>query len=61
MEGTIAEAEAELIRLQEEMTQPDVVKDYVRLQALMQNVADQEKMIERLYARWEELEAKRAG
>ncbi|HEY3331108.1 MAG TPA: ABC-F family ATP-binding cassette domain-containing protein [Capsulimonadaceae bacterium] len=59
MEDKIADAEAHLGRLQAEMASPDVVTDYVKLQQYMAHVAEQEKLVEQLYARWQELEEKR--
>lgn len=59
MEDKIAEAEAELARLHDEMASPEVVTDYVKLQASMASVSAQEKAVEALYARWQELEEKR--
>jgi ATP-binding cassette subfamily F protein uup len=61
MEDTIAAAEEELKRLQALMTSHEVVTDYVKLQDYMKLVADQEQAVERLFARWEELEAKKSG
>jgi ATP-binding cassette subfamily F protein uup len=61
MEETIAGAEAELKRLQAQMTSHEVVTDYVKLADCMQHVGEQERVIERLFARWQELEAKQGG
>lgn len=59
MEDAISEAEAKLAALQQEMSLPDVVTDYVKLQDCMARVEQQEKRITGLYDRWQELEAKR--
>jgi ATP-binding cassette subfamily F protein uup len=59
MEVKIAEAEAQLASLQETMASPDVVTDYIKLQEYMARIAEQEKMIEGLYGRWQELEEMR--
>ncbi len=61
IEETIAAAEGELARLKAEMASQAVVTNYVKLQDCMRLVAEQEKKTERLFARWEELEAKRGG
>jgi ATP-binding cassette subfamily F protein uup len=61
MEDTIAAAEGELARLQAELASQEVVTNYIKLADCMQRVSDQERIIERLFARWEELEAKRVG
>jgi ATP-binding cassette subfamily F protein uup len=58
MEETIATAEAALMRLQEKMTSQEVVTDYVKLAECMQQVAEEERLVAGLYARWEELETK---
>jgi ATP-binding cassette subfamily F protein uup len=61
MEDAIAAAEGELARQQELMASPEVVADYVKLLECMQHVAEQERVIEQLYTRWAELEAKQSA
>jgi ATP-binding cassette subfamily F protein uup len=58
MEHRILEAEAELERCQTAAADPAVVSDHLALQALVSAVEDAQAEVDRLYARWAELEAK---
>lgn len=55
----IETAEAALKSLQEELHNPDIASNYPRLQELQQQEEVAQKELDRLFARWEELEAKR--
>jgi ATP-binding cassette subfamily F protein uup len=57
MEGRITGAEAALQALQAESERPDVATNAVRLVALGQETAAAQAEVDRLYARWAELEA----
>ncbi|MBI4537398.1 MAG: ABC-F family ATP-binding cassette domain-containing protein [candidate division NC10 bacterium] len=58
MEGRILEAEAYLARAEAAMHEPAVASDPVALQARHQTLEVARAEVERLYARWAELEAK---
>lgn len=60
MEAQILAAEEELAARQQEMQLPDVVSDPVRLHEAYNRLKETEAEVERLYARWAELEAKQA-
>ncbi len=57
MEGRIGEAEARLRALEEESSRPEVAVDAGRLMALMTEMETARAEVDRLYARWAELEA----
>jgi len=59
IEDKIAAAEEQVTSLQELMAQPDVVADSERLAQCWQELESAQKEVERLYARWEELEEKK--
>jgi ATP-binding cassette subfamily F protein uup len=61
MEEAISGAEAEEQALQEAMARPEVVADPVKLHDYWQRHEDVRRTIDRLYRRWEELEAKKTG
>lgn len=60
MEEKILAAEAELAERQRELQAPDVVSDPVRLQQAYERLKAAEEVVEQLYARWAELEARQA-
>lgn len=60
MEATIQGLEAKLTHCQAEAEKPDVVVNAKRLQELYGEIGALQAQIEKLYARWNELEA-RAG
>ena len=61
MEERIFEAEAEVERLQAELSDPNVASDHERLQAAYDAHRAAEETLTTLFARWEELEAKSLG
>ncbi|MCS6777495.1 MAG: ABC-F family ATP-binding cassette domain-containing protein [Chloroherpetonaceae bacterium] len=61
MEETILAAEAEVERLREQMNTPEIATDPVKLQACWEEHNRAVERVTALYARWEELERKRAG
>ena len=60
-EERIEKAEAEVEALKAKMADPAVAADHLKLQAAWQEVQSAEARVAELYARWEELEAKRSG
>ena len=58
MEEKILEAEAEVERLQAILADPDVAADHARLHETFESHRDAQAVVDALYARWEELEAK---
>jgi ABC transport system ATP-binding/permease protein len=58
MEGKIHEAEAAAAHWQEQMSDPAVLADHARLTDVCHKASEAAKLVVRLYARWEELEAK---
>ncbi len=58
MEQKILVAEGELERCQAAAADPAVVSDHLALQALLSAAAEAQAEVDRLYARWAELEAK---
>jgi len=58
MEEVVAAEEALLDEMRTEMTTQAVVTNYVLLQQVMEKAQAQEKKVESLYARWQELESK---
>jgi len=62
IEGRIEAAEAEVARIEARMTQPDIASDAAKLAAMWnEDLPAAKAEVERLYARWDHLEAKRAG
>lgn len=61
MESAIAAAEAEHARWQAVTEDPKVLADHVRSREAFEKVAAAQREVERLYARWAELEAKGGG
>jgi ATP-binding cassette subfamily F protein uup len=61
MEEKILAAEEHLATLQGQLNDPAVVSDYKRLQQASDDIAAAEREVAALYARWEELEAKKAA
>lgn len=59
MEQRIVEAEASLAHARETLIDPSVTSDHVKLQAAVEALKAAEQEVERLYARWAELEGKR--
>jgi ATP-binding cassette subfamily F protein uup len=59
MEQRILEAETACAACQEKVEEPTVASDHLRLQEAYEALKDAERKVERLYARWAELEAKR--
>ena len=59
MEATITGAEEQVAALQDKMSQPEIVADYQKLKAVMDSIHDAEKNVAALYARWEDLEARK--
>ncbi len=58
IEGIILEKESQLTALQKEMESSEVASDSSRLTNITQTLAELESEIEKLYLRWQELEAK---
>jgi ATP-binding cassette subfamily F protein uup len=58
MEARILEAEARLDKAQAGAAHPDVATDHAALQARLEELAAAQAEVDRLYARWAELEAK---
>jgi ATP-binding cassette subfamily F protein uup len=61
MEGQILNLENELEKLQAESQTPEVASHATRLQELFSQIAEKQSVIDGLYARWAELEAKAKG
>jgi ATP-binding cassette subfamily F protein uup len=61
IEGRILEAEGKLAALTEESVKPDVVSDHARLVVLGAEMTAARAEVDRLYARWAELEAMVGG
>jgi ATP-binding cassette subfamily F protein uup len=61
IEETLARAEAALSEARAESERPDVASDHAKLIALLAVVDERQAEVDRLYARWAELEAKLAG
>lgn len=56
IEGRITEAERELQIRHKALEDPEVIGDYVRLQSVLAEMAEAQKIVDALYARWVELE-----
>jgi hypothetical protein len=61
MEQAILEAEAELASAGEHLDDPDVATDPERAQAAFEVQQRAQERVDRLYARWAELEEKSGG
>jgi ABC transport system ATP-binding/permease protein len=62
IEETIQNAEAEVVRIEAMMLEPEVASNAARLQEIWNTVLPVAKAeVDRLYARWEELETKRSS
>jgi len=61
MEEAISRAEGEEQALQEAMARPEIVADPVKLHDYWQLLETVRQTIDRLYQRWDELEAKKSG
>ena len=61
IEETLARAEAALRDARAESERPEHVSDHAKLVALLAAVDERQAEVDRLYARWAELEAKLAG
>jgi ATP-binding cassette subfamily F protein uup len=59
IQPAIEQAEAELHEIESHMSDPDVLSDHKKMAGLGSTMADLQARIAALYARWEELEAKR--
>lgn len=59
MEQRILESETALAHARETLLDPSVTSDHVKLQSAIEAMKIAEEKVEQLYARWEELEAKR--
>lgn len=60
MEDAIHKAEAEVELLQTEAGDPAIVSDHVRLHEAYERLSRAQQQVERLYARWAELDAKKS-
>jgi ATP-binding cassette subfamily F protein uup len=60
MESNIAKAEAEHARLQALTEDPKLLADHQKSKEAFEKLATAQQEVERLYARWAELEAKTA-
>lgn len=58
IEAVVQEKEAQLTGLQKEIESPEVAVDSSKLMTLSKTIAELEKEIEKLYARWQDLEAR---
>lgn len=61
MEHAIASCEATIAEHERELTDPEVMNDHVRLRAACEQLESAQKQLERLFARWQELESKTSG
>jgi ATP-binding cassette subfamily F protein uup len=61
MEAAIAGCEQSLAGHERAVADPDVTSDHVKLRACCEQLEAAQREMSRLYARWEELEAKRGG
>ena len=61
MEGSILTVEEEVNRLQAELESPEVVSDHERLQQVYESHNEAQRRLDKLFARWEELEKKMNG
>ena len=60
MEGKILAAEADVEQCRNEMENPAVLADHERLNAVCGRMHDAQELVQKLYHRWAELEAKQA-
>ena len=61
IEESLAHAEAALREARAESERPEHASDHAKLVALLAAVDERQADVDRLYARWAELEARRAG
>ena len=61
MEAAILEAEDAVERLQAESGDPKVMADHARFAKVCEDLGEAQQTVERLYVRWSELEAIKAG
>jgi ATP-binding cassette subfamily F protein uup len=61
MEEAIMAAEAEVEARQARMSDPAVVSDHIKIKQAWEAVQAAQEQVHQLYARWEELEARKAG
>ncbi len=61
MEETIMTAEQEVEARQADMSDPAIVADHIKLKAAWEALQAAQESVHRLYARWEELEARKGG
>ena len=61
IEGKIMEAEGEVEACQVQMNDPKVMADRDKIHDVCERLGVAEENVRKLYARWEELEAKRGG
>ena len=59
METTIMDAEERVRALQSRLQEPQIVADYMQMQAVLKSIEEAESKVAALYARWEELEARK--
>jgi len=59
IESDISKAEVKLSKLQEKLSNPDITEDKVKLNQIITEVSDQQKIVDQLYLTWDELEAKK--
>jgi ubiquinone biosynthesis protein UbiJ len=57
MEAAIGEAETRVAKLQEQLGDPAVISDHVKMHAVCDELGRAQNDVEHLYARWSELEA----
>jgi peptidoglycan hydrolase CwlO-like protein len=57
MEDTIQKAEAKIAEIEKELTNPQIQSQSLKLTELYQKLHDAQEALEKLYARWAELEA----
>jgi ATP-binding cassette subfamily F protein uup len=58
METKVHEAESKAAGCQQQMSDPRVLSDHARLAEICRQASEAQELVRKLYARWEELEAK---
>lgn len=58
MESKIIKEEVHLTTLQNQLNLPEIMSSHEKLKSLTQSITDQQRMIDSLYSRWEELSQK---
>ena len=61
MERTVQKAEELVEKLKQKVEQPEIAADLAKMQKACHDLQNAQDEVERLYARWEELELKRGG